>query len=432
MTVRKHEREHSQLGLDRDITRRDFLGSTLIGSGAALLAATAPGLVASGQCANHGRSAHRAGAGLDRAGRRWRLRPVERQHSRGRQCVACGPQRRLRVAAAGSFRHRRDLRPGHRRRGICRLSLGVSLAQGAPERERTALRCPPDLRWRGKAERVRSRRRAAVGTAGFERQRLPDQEGARNGLRCAVVARAGTAGGIRLAGTEGTREGTAHSARRVRADAHHLGIGRPGLLLRGQGLRRQSMGEPLQGCADPGAAQAGHDLDGDFPSAPAPRGLGEVARRDDLPAVHHRRDGHQVRRRELSQSADGGDGVRSRHRRRIGLFRVPFPAAGRQCVRPLSRCRRRERPGLARELAGRQYGPAPLHRQEHHPGRLPRRDGLERGAVRARAVAEPRSRERARADAACPRWSSTSATTARRSRRSRWSSPTSRTGASSA
>ena len=43
MTVRKHEREHSQLGLDRDITRRDFLGSTLIGSGAALLAATAPG-----------------------------------------------------------------------------------------------------------------------------------------------------------------------------------------------------------------------------------------------------------------------------------------------------------------------------------------------------------------------------------------------------
>ena len=45
MTVRKHEREHSQLGLDRDITRRDFLGSTLIGSGAALLAATAPGLL---------------------------------------------------------------------------------------------------------------------------------------------------------------------------------------------------------------------------------------------------------------------------------------------------------------------------------------------------------------------------------------------------
>jgi spermidine dehydrogenase len=45
VTVPKHEREHSQLGLDRDITRRDFLGSTLIGSGAALLAATAPGLV---------------------------------------------------------------------------------------------------------------------------------------------------------------------------------------------------------------------------------------------------------------------------------------------------------------------------------------------------------------------------------------------------
>jgi spermidine dehydrogenase len=45
MTVHKREREHSQLGLDSEITRRDFLGSTLIGSGAALLAATAPGLV---------------------------------------------------------------------------------------------------------------------------------------------------------------------------------------------------------------------------------------------------------------------------------------------------------------------------------------------------------------------------------------------------
>ena len=107
----------------------------------------------------------------------------------------------------------------------------------------------------------------------------PIKKAHRNGLRCAVVARARPAGGIRLAGTEGSREGTAHSARRVRADAHHLGIGRPGLLLRGQGLRRQSVGEPLQGCADSGAAQAGHDLDGDIPPAPAPRGLGEVARR---------------------------------------------------------------------------------------------------------------------------------------------------------
>ncbi|RPH54507.1 MAG: NAD(P)/FAD-dependent oxidoreductase, partial [Lysobacterales bacterium] len=45
MTVRPDDREHSQLGVDRDITRRDFLGSTLIGSGAALLATTAPGLL---------------------------------------------------------------------------------------------------------------------------------------------------------------------------------------------------------------------------------------------------------------------------------------------------------------------------------------------------------------------------------------------------
>lgn len=34
-----------QLGLDREITRRDFIGSSLIGSGAALLSATAPGLL---------------------------------------------------------------------------------------------------------------------------------------------------------------------------------------------------------------------------------------------------------------------------------------------------------------------------------------------------------------------------------------------------
>ena len=45
MTFRPDDREHSQLGLDRDITRRDFLGSTLIGSGAALLATTAPALL---------------------------------------------------------------------------------------------------------------------------------------------------------------------------------------------------------------------------------------------------------------------------------------------------------------------------------------------------------------------------------------------------
>ena len=81
MTVRKHEREHSQLGLDRDITRRDFLGSTLIGSGAALLAATAPGLLRPASAQTMAVPLDRAGAGLDRAGRRRRLRPVERQHS---------------------------------------------------------------------------------------------------------------------------------------------------------------------------------------------------------------------------------------------------------------------------------------------------------------------------------------------------------------
>src|SRR5262245_14449594 len=41
----KRERESRLLGMDREITRRDFIGSSLIGSGAALLAAAAPGLV---------------------------------------------------------------------------------------------------------------------------------------------------------------------------------------------------------------------------------------------------------------------------------------------------------------------------------------------------------------------------------------------------
>ena len=45
MTDSKHEREAERLGMSGDITRRDFIGSSLIGSGAALLTATAPGLL---------------------------------------------------------------------------------------------------------------------------------------------------------------------------------------------------------------------------------------------------------------------------------------------------------------------------------------------------------------------------------------------------
>ena len=274
MTVRKRERRaftarpgprHHQARfhrLDLDRQRCGAAGGDRTGSGA------------SGQRANDGRSADRAGAGLDRAGRRRRLRAVERQHARGRQCRARDPQQRLRGTAPGASDTGETYDLVVVGAGFAGAGLGVSLAQGAPGRQRAAVRRTPDLRWRGEAERVRSRRRAAVGTAGFERQRLPDQEGDRNRLRRAVVARARSAGGIRLAGAEGSREGTAHPARRVWADAHHLGIGRPGLLLREQGLRHQSVGEPLQGCADPGAAQAGHDLDGDIPPAAAPRGLG--------------------------------------------------------------------------------------------------------------------------------------------------------------
>ncbi len=42
---RADERESRALGLDRAISRRDFVGSTLIGSGAALLSTAAPGLI---------------------------------------------------------------------------------------------------------------------------------------------------------------------------------------------------------------------------------------------------------------------------------------------------------------------------------------------------------------------------------------------------
>ncbi len=80
MTVRKREHELSQLGLDRDITRRDFLGSTLIGSGAALLAAAAPGLVRPASAQTMAVPLTGLSARLDGAGRRRRLRPVERQH----------------------------------------------------------------------------------------------------------------------------------------------------------------------------------------------------------------------------------------------------------------------------------------------------------------------------------------------------------------
>ena len=45
MTDSKHKRDAERLGMSGDITRRDFIGSSLIGSGAALLSATAPGLL---------------------------------------------------------------------------------------------------------------------------------------------------------------------------------------------------------------------------------------------------------------------------------------------------------------------------------------------------------------------------------------------------
>ena len=43
MSDKKTQREESLLGLDREITRRDFVGNTLVGAGAGLLAMHAPG-----------------------------------------------------------------------------------------------------------------------------------------------------------------------------------------------------------------------------------------------------------------------------------------------------------------------------------------------------------------------------------------------------
>ena len=50
MTKRNgNSREDKLLGFDADITRRDFIGSTLIGAGAGLLYANAPGLIRNAQ-----------------------------------------------------------------------------------------------------------------------------------------------------------------------------------------------------------------------------------------------------------------------------------------------------------------------------------------------------------------------------------------------
>ena len=46
-TPKKNTREDKLLGFDTDITRRDFIGSTIIGTGAGLLYAKAPGLMRS-------------------------------------------------------------------------------------------------------------------------------------------------------------------------------------------------------------------------------------------------------------------------------------------------------------------------------------------------------------------------------------------------
>ena len=45
--VKKLSAKEKELGLDAPITRRDFVGNTLVGAGAGLLMANAPGVLAS-------------------------------------------------------------------------------------------------------------------------------------------------------------------------------------------------------------------------------------------------------------------------------------------------------------------------------------------------------------------------------------------------
>ena len=86
MTDRKEKK--TLLGLERDITRRDFVGNTLVGAGAGLLAMHAPA-APGGQQPRRKKPQHppadartpdRPDAGLDRARRRGRLRGEKRQH----------------------------------------------------------------------------------------------------------------------------------------------------------------------------------------------------------------------------------------------------------------------------------------------------------------------------------------------------------------
>ena len=106
--------EERALGMDTDITRRDFINTVAIGTGAALLSAAAPGLRKFGT--HHARwRAWRPRRRLERLRRRWRLRPLERQHVGSRECGTRDSRQHVRARDRQRDGDGRDLRS--RRRG---------------------------------------------------------------------------------------------------------------------------------------------------------------------------------------------------------------------------------------------------------------------------------------------------------------------------
>ena len=86
-----------ELGMDADITRRDFLNAVALGTGAALLGTPAPRTGSPGSRRRPSRRrTRRAMASVDRLLRGRRLRALERQHLGCGQCGARAPRRHVR------------------------------------------------------------------------------------------------------------------------------------------------------------------------------------------------------------------------------------------------------------------------------------------------------------------------------------------------
>ena len=76
------DRAHSPPAVAPDaVTRRDFVGGTLVGAGATLLGMAAPAALRPAQAQTLPVPMTGLGPGLDRAGRHRRLRALQRQHA---------------------------------------------------------------------------------------------------------------------------------------------------------------------------------------------------------------------------------------------------------------------------------------------------------------------------------------------------------------